>query len=86
MFKLKNSWGDHKIFSYDTSKHPFIQYFKSLYNEENLNTLHLKSKDYNYFKNKLKMGTLNEIDTDLHKTFYNHIKFNTEFKKILFIY
>ena len=44
MFKLKNTWGDHKIFSYDTSKHPFIRYFKSLYNEENLNTLHLKSK------------------------------------------
>ena len=29
------------------------------------------------------MGTLNEIDTDLHKTFYNHIKSNTEFKKYI---
>ena len=82
MFKHKNTWGDHKIFSYDIKKHPFIQYFKNLYDEENLSILHLKSKDYQYLKDKLELGGLNEIDTDLHNKFYNDIKTNETFKKL----
>jgi len=82
MFKHKNTWGDHKIFSYDIKKHSFIQYFKELYNEENLNMLHLKSRDYQFLKDKLELGGLNEIDTDLHTKFYNDIKTNDKFKKI----
>jgi perosamine synthetase len=82
MFKDKNTWGDHQIFLYDTIKHPFIQYFKELYNEENLNMLHLKSKDYQFLKDKLELGGLNEIDTDLHIIFYDDIKTNNTFKKL----
>lgn len=82
MFKLKSNWGDHNIYSYDTEKHKFIKYFKDLYDEEHLDMLHLKSKDYNLLKNKLDLGGLNEIDTDLHIKFYNDIKTNNNFKKI----
>ena len=82
MFNHKSECGDHKIFSYDITEHKFIQYFKELYNEENLNMLHLKSKDYHYLKDKLELGGLNEIDTDLHIKFYNNIKNNNTFKKI----
>ena len=82
MFNQNREWGDHKIFKYDTDKHPFINYFKKLYNEEDLENLHLKSLDYNYLKDKLDLGGLNEIDTDLHKTFYNDIKNNETFKKL----
>ena len=71
--------GDHKIYSYDIQAHPFIQYFKDLYNEENLDMLHLKSTDYNYLKDKLELGGLNEIDTDLHIKFYDDIKTNNTF-------
>ena len=28
-FKLKSMWGDHKIYKYDTNKHPFIEYIIS---------------------------------------------------------
>jgi len=82
MFNHKKTWGDHNIFSYNIDKHPFIQYFKELYNEENLNMLHLKSNDYQYLKDKLKLGGLNEIDSDLHIKFYNDIKTHNKFKKL----
>ena len=82
MFNLKNEWGDHKIFSYDILQHKFIKYFKELYNEENLSMLHLKSTDYNYLKDKIDLGGLNEIDTDLHIKFYNDIKTNNTFKRL----
>ena len=65
MFKLLKQRGDHQIFKYDINQHPFIQYFKDLYNEETLDMLHLQSKDYQYIKDKLELGGLNEIDTDL---------------------
>ena len=57
-------------------------FFKKLYNEKNLNMLHLKSKDYIYYQSKLELGGLNEIDTDLHVKFYNNIKEDDTFKKI----
>jgi perosamine synthetase len=82
MFSLKNKCGDHEIYSYDINHHKFIQYFKELYNEENLDMLYLKSSDYKYLKDKLELGGLNEIDTDLHITFYNDIKTNKKFKKL----
>jgi len=82
MFIHKNNWGDHNIFTYEVEKHPFIKYFKNLYNEENLNMLHLKSEDYKYLKHRIKSGALNEIDTDLHKKFYNEIKNDNTFKML----
>ena len=82
MFIHKESWGDHKIYSYNIKEHKLIKYFKNLYDEENLDMLHLKSKDYNLLKDKLDLGGLNEIDTDLHIKFYNDIKKNNIFKKI----
>lgn len=86
MFKLKETWGDHKIFTYNFEKHPFIKFFKKLYNEKNLNMLHLQSKDYIYYQNKLELGGLNEIDTDLHVKFYNNIKEKETFKKLYCIF
>jgi len=82
MFNYKSKRGDHKIYSYDIQEHPFIKYFEELYKEENLSMLHLKSVDYNYLKDKLELGGLNEIDTDLHIKFYNDIKTNDTFKKL----
>ena len=82
MFKHKKTRGDHKIYTYDTQKHPFIQYFKKLYNEEQLDMLHLKSEDYTYLKHKLELGGLNEIDTDLHIKFYSTIKSDNTFKQL----
>ncbi len=84
MFQLKNTWGDHKTYSFNIKQHQFIQYFIDLFNEEQLSMLHLKSKDYNYLKNKLDMGVLNEIDTDLHNTFYTDIKTNQTFKRLYY--
>ena len=39
MFKQKTTWGDHSIYHYDLSKHKFVQYFKTRFNEENLEKL-----------------------------------------------
>ena len=40
-----------------------------LFDEINLDILHLKSKDYNEFKDVLELGYINDKDTDLHKIF-----------------
>jgi perosamine synthetase len=82
MFKFKREIGDHKIFNYDLDKYNFIEYFKNLYNETNLEMLHLKSNNYQLLKEKLSLGELNEIDTDLHKIFYTDIKSNNTFKEL----
>jgi perosamine synthetase len=82
MFKFNREIGDHKIFNYDANKYNFIEYFNNLYNETNLEMLHLKSNNYNLLKEKLSLGGLNEIDTDLHKIFYTDIKNNNSFKKL----
>jgi len=88
MFHCLKIFGDHKIYSYDINKHPFIKYFNSLYNEENINMLHLKSNDYNFYKDEIELGSniLNGMDTDLHKIFYNDIKNNNTFKKLYCIF
>ena len=82
MFNLKSKWGDHKIFNYNINKHPFIEYFIKLFNENDLENLHLKSRDYLKVKDVLKLGYLNDKDTDLHKIFYNDIKSNDLFKSL----
>ena len=82
MFKQKRIWGDHSIYHYDLNKHEIVQYFKTLFNEENLEQLFLKSNDYNEVKDYLHLGHLNDRDTDLHKIFYNDIKKQDTFKKL----
>ena len=82
MFSLKKQWGDHKIFTFDTEENYFLQYFKELFDENELDMLHLKSADYNSAKDMIKMGHLSDRDTDLHKIFYSDIKNNDKFKKL----
>ena len=82
MFKFNREIGDHKIYNYDLDKYKFIEYFNNLYNETNLEMLHLKSYNYQFLKEKLSLGGLNEIDTDLHKIFYTDIKNNNTFKEL----
>ena len=82
MFEHKNTWGDHNIYTYSKIKHSFLQYFKELYDETNLEMLHLRSADYNYLKDKLELGGLNEIDTDLHKKIYDDFKQNSKFNRL----
>jgi perosamine synthetase len=75
MFSLKKSLGDHYIYRYDTDKHKFKEFFEKLYATTELNKLHLISNEYS------KEG-LSDIETELHKKFYNEIKTNNEFKKL----
>ncbi len=82
MFSLKSQWGDHKIYKFDINKHPFVEYFMKLFDEINLENLHLKSKDYQEVKDVLNLGYLNDKDTDLHKIFYNDIKSKELFKNL----
>jgi len=75
MFISKKIIGDHIVLSYDTSKHKFLEYFKKLYNTDELNKLHLLSTEYN-------KDNISDIETILHKTFYNDIKTNITFKSL----
>jgi len=83
MFNLKSTRGDHKIFEYDTNKFKFKEFIENLYNTNDLENLYNLSIDYNNLKNNLNNDfNLNDIETDLHKKFYNEIKSNDKFKTI----
>ena len=82
MFSLVSEEGDHKIFNYDIHSHKFKEYFENLYNSNDLENLHLISKDFQDSKDVLELGYLNDKDTDLHRIFYNDIKSNDTFKNL----
>lgn len=82
MFTFKKSFGEHKVYDFDQKIASFLDFFKQLYKEENLEKLYLKSEDYQYFKDRLEVGYLNDTETDLHKIFYNEIKSNDKFKNM----
>jgi perosamine synthetase len=66
--------GNHIVYNIDKQKHKFLEYFKDLYNYDELNQLHVKSFDFYNIKN------LNDFESDLHKFFYKDIKNNNNFK------
>jgi len=74
-FPLLRQFGNHKIVSYDTQAHPFRQYMETLYKTADLEHLHTQSAEYN-------KRDLRDIETDLHKQFYNDIHSNPQFKMI----
>lgn len=82
MFTLVLKEGDHKIFDYDTNSHNFMKYFQDLYNTNDLENLHHRSRDFQESKDVLELGYLNDRDTDLHRIFYNDIKNNGTFKNL----
>jgi hypothetical protein len=73
-FILKSTFGSyHKIYKINESKYKFLEYFKTLFNYDNLEQLHtVSSMDLNI--------NLSDIETDLHKIFYNDIKSDSKFK------
>ena len=77
MFDLVKQWGHHKIYEYNN---PFISFFEKLYNTKTLDELHNTSIDYKFCKNNPIL--LDDIETDLHKQFYEDIKSNPTFKHI----
>jgi perosamine synthetase len=74
-FVLKSTVGQHNIYEIDKSKHTFLEYVKNLYQYENLQQLHLKSTE-------ALNENLTDVETDLHKVFYNDIKTNATFKQL----
>ena len=82
MFTLVSQEGDHKIFDYNIHSHRFREYFENLYNTNDLENLHLISRDFQDSKDVLELGYLNDKDTDLHRIFYNDIKTNDTFKNL----
>lgn len=75
-FSLKSTIGNHNVYKIDESKHAFLEYFKELYQCDNLQQLHLKSQTA------LIMKDLSDVETDLHKIFYKDIKSNATFKQL----
>lgn len=76
MFNLKSTFGQHNVYKIDESKHAFLEYFKELYQCDNLQQLHLKSQSA------INNENLSDIETDLHKIFYKDIKNNPTFKQL----
>ena len=74
-FKTIRTFGDHTTLKYDTDKHPFRQFFESLYGTADLESLHLSSTEYN-------SSSLRDVETGLHKKFYSDIRANDTFKRL----
>lgn len=81
-FEFKYLFGQHQVFGYNRKRHKFLEYFRDLYNSENLGQLHLKSKDCVNNQLVMKEDGLIDDDSDLHKIFYNDIKTNDTFKDL----
>ena len=66
---------NHIVYKINETSHKFLEYFEKLYNCNNLQQIHLLSNmDLN--------SKLEDIETDLHKIFYNDIKQNETFKHL----
>ena len=76
-FILKSTFGQHNVYKLEETKHKFVEYFKNLYQYDNLQQLHLKSQD-----KIMNNDNLCDVETDLHKIFYQDIKKNTAFKEL----
>ncbi len=75
MFKLKRTFGDHNIYTYDASKYKLVEFFQNLYQTTSLETLYLRSEEF-------QQEGISDRETTLHKQFYTEIKTNPTFKQI----
>ena len=71
-FSLQNTIGQHSVYKME-KRIPFLDYFKHLYNCENLQQL-----QHSYSVH----DDLTDVETDLHKKFYNDIKTNPTFERL----
>lgn len=75
MFTVKQIIGQHTVYAFDTQKHPFLEYVRSLYQTDALNQLHQLSPDY-------QQENISDVETELHQRFYQDIKARPEFKRL----
>ena len=68
-------FGHHSIYTFDTQRHRFLEFFQELYETDTLNMLHTTSDEFN-------KPDIHDIETSLHKKFYNEIKSNSRFKQL----
>lgn len=76
MFEFQYKFGQHSVYTIDIIRHKFLEYFHDLYSTHELENLHLKSVDEYTREN------ISDVETDLHKIFYNDIKSKDTFKKL----
>ena len=73
---IKKIIGDHKILEYDTNIFNFKSYLEKIYDTKSLENIYTTSKDFN----DATLTNLENVESDLHKIFYNNIKKDDEFK------
>ena len=73
MFVHKRTFGQHQVLTFDKTKFRFIEYLHKVYDTHDLSRMHI---GYEEFFN------VNDIETPLHKKFYQSIKEDDEFKNI----
>ena len=76
MLQQKRSIGRHNVYQLDSSRYGFVDMLKKLYEVDSLYELQEKSIDYASYP----PGTLQDVETDIHKKFYKFIKSEDTFK------
>ncbi len=79
MFSIKNTIGHHRVFTCDADQYKLRDMLETLYDTRDLYSLQDTSHDYVRYRNG-ELSSLNDIETDLHKRFYNFIKTEDTFK------
>jgi perosamine synthetase len=75
MFAHSTSFGDHVVYNYNPEQYKFRELVESIYSTK-VDDLQSISTDFS----SLEKGTLQDIETDLHKKFYSAIKSSDTFK------
>lgn len=73
--KVVDEFGDHRILDIDIAKHKFKEFFNKLYCTDDMSSVHLGSDYY-------KTEGIGDVETQLHKKFYEEIKSNDTFKRL----
>lgn len=76
MFELKEQEGDHFVYGFNSENYKFKQYLEKIYKKPIEDLLSI-AEDY-----KKSNKPIENLESDLHKVFYHHIKVDSEFREI----
>ena len=85
MFSLKESYGtEHHVYNYDVNRYNFKKYLQQVLSIDSLENVKEICKEYIENKEDIINNNynFNDVETNLHKRFYNEIKKNDIFKNM----
>ena len=64
--------GQHKIYTFDKTRHAFLEFFQDLFSTSEIEKLSLDDEEF-------QKAEIHDVESRYHKKFYNEIKTNPRF-------